>query len=249
MVLEYPTILKALAKAVNPSLPPTFVTSLKTSDPYGAVPMIIFNFPPPRYQIYSSADFATNARTVVAWASKIVYLLGFNQLSDSVPLLDALDDNSFASSFLNLILNLIIVVLAGISTLLIYSLLMISVESRTFELGVMRMIGLQRSGLVQMLIVHSMMFAIPAWAIGLVVSQLVFLLVANLLYQLTAVKISPLLAGSSIGTATALGIAIPLVSSILPIRVSLSFLQPAPATLVSYPLSLFLVECPNKEPP
>ena len=65
-----------------------------------------------------------------------------------------------------------------------------------------------------------MMFAIPAWVIGLVCSQLAFIGVTKVLYNLTSVTVSPLLSGASIGTSTALGIAIPLISAIFPIRVS-----------------------------
>jgi len=64
--------------------------------------------------------------------------------------------------------------LTGISVLLIYSLLLVSVESRTFELGILRMIGLNRVGLVQLLLVHAMMFAVPAWAIGLLLGQFIY---------------------------------------------------------------------------
>ena len=45
-----------------------------------------------------------------------------------------------------------------LSVLLIYSLLMISVESKTFEFGVMRMVGLSKSGIIFMIIIISMLF-------------------------------------------------------------------------------------------
>jgi len=57
-----------------------------------------------------------------------------------VPVLDALDETRFFSLFLGLILNVVIVILLGLSVLLIYSLLMVNVETRTFELGVMRLV-------------------------------------------------------------------------------------------------------------
>jgi len=234
IVMEYSTIFTVLANSLRPSVPASFRTALTALHPYDAVGEVIFNVPPPRFHTYSSPDFDTNARAVVAWASTISYLLGFNQLVETVPLLNSLGDNSVASSFLNLILNIIILLLSGISILLIYSLLMISVEARTFELGVLRMIGLKRSGLVQMLVVHSMMFAIPAWIIGLVLAQLAFIGVTKVLYNLTSVTVSPLLSGGAIGTSTALGIAIPLVSSILPIRVSFFCKQQKQSNMLTF---------------
>ena len=55
--------------------------------------------------------------------------------------------------FLGLIFDIIILLFIVLSILLIYSLLMISVETKTFEFGVMRMVGLSKSGLVYMIIV------------------------------------------------------------------------------------------------
>lgn len=47
--------------------------------------------------------------------------------------------------FLGLVLNIIIFVLLFLSILLIYSLLMVNVDTMTFELGVIRMLGIYRS--------------------------------------------------------------------------------------------------------
>jgi len=222
VVLEYSTILKLISEYLNPDVSPAFRSSLASLDPYDAVPKVLFNLPPPRFESYSSSDFAANARTVVAWSSKIVYLLGLNQLSNSVPLLDAMQINTYAVMFLGLILNIMTILLTAISILLIYSLLLISVESRTFELGVLRMVGLNRSGLIQMLLVHALMFAIPAWISGLLVSQGFFIVVTRVLYRLSDVQISPILTGTSLAVSSVLGLGIPLVSSIFPIRSALT---------------------------
>ena len=50
--------------------------------------------------------------------------------------------------FLGLIFDIIILLFVILSVLLIYSLLMISVETKTFEIGVMRMVGLSKGGLI-----------------------------------------------------------------------------------------------------
>jgi len=54
---------------------------------------------------------------------------------------------------LGLIFDIIIMLFIILSVLLIYSLLMISVESKTFEFGVMRMVGLSKSGIVSMIVI------------------------------------------------------------------------------------------------
>ena len=49
--------------------------------------------------------------------------------------------------FMGLIFDVIILLFVIIAVLLIYSLLMISVETKTFEMGVIRMIGLSKLGI------------------------------------------------------------------------------------------------------
>lgn len=48
-------------------------------------------------------------------------------------------------------MDIIILLFVVLSILLVYSLLMISVETKTFEFGVMRMVGLSKGGLINMI--------------------------------------------------------------------------------------------------
>jgi ABC-type antimicrobial peptide transport system permease subunit len=59
---------------------------------------------------------------------------------------------STAILFLGLIFNIVILLFIILSVLLVYSLLMISVESKTFEFGVMRMVGLSKTGIIFMIV-------------------------------------------------------------------------------------------------
>jgi ABC-type lipoprotein release transport system permease subunit len=45
---------------------------------------------------------------------------------------------------LGCIFNVVLILMIAISTLLIYSLLMVSVETKTFDNGVLRMVGLSK---------------------------------------------------------------------------------------------------------
>jgi ABC-type antimicrobial peptide transport system permease subunit len=59
---------------------------------------------------------------------------------------------SNAILMLGLIFDIIILLFIILSVLLIYSLLMINVESKTFEFGVMRMVGLSKTGIINMVL-------------------------------------------------------------------------------------------------
>lgn len=71
-----------------------------------------------------------------------------------------------------------------ISVLLIYSLLMLSMESKSFELGVMRMVGLSKNNIIILIIMQSFMFVLPSIICGFAVS-FAFLQIAKLYAEST----------------------------------------------------------------
>ncbi len=72
--------------------------------------------------------------------------------------------------FLGLIFDIIILLFVIIAILLIYSLLMISIESKSFEIGVMRMVGLSKGGIIMMIVVQATVFVLPAIVLGMILS-------------------------------------------------------------------------------
>jgi ABC-type antimicrobial peptide transport system permease subunit len=55
---------------------------------------------------------------------------------------------SAAVLFMGLIFDLIVTLFVVIAVLLIYSLLMVSVETKTFQVGVLRMVGMTKIGII-----------------------------------------------------------------------------------------------------
>lgn len=86
-------------------------------------------------------------------ASKIIDRLGFFPFHIDMPVLAVMEGFSNAILMLGLIFDMIILLFMVVSVLLIYSLLMISIEAKTFEFGVMRMTGLSKSGIVMMIMI------------------------------------------------------------------------------------------------
>ena len=59
--------------------------------------------------------------------------------------------SNVAILFIGLVFNILIILFIVISVLLIYSLLMITTETKTFDIGVMRLIGLSSWGFIAMM--------------------------------------------------------------------------------------------------
>ena len=110
------------------------------------------SLPAPRADYYSSSNYFEIQRGVTGYANNIIDSLGFFPVRMRMELLKRMELFSNAILMLGLIFDIIILLFIILSVLLIYSLLMISVESKTFEFGVMRMVGLSKAGIINMII-------------------------------------------------------------------------------------------------
>lgn len=123
---------------------------------------------------------------------------------------------------LGLIFDIIILLFIILSVLLIYSLLMISVEAKTFEFGVMRMTGLSQSGIVTMIIIQAFMFVLPSVFFGFGFSFHTLESVYGMLFTKDmGMDLTPTPSGFAVMQALFVGILIPILSSIVPIQAAL----------------------------
>ena len=73
---------------------------------------------------------------------------------------------SYAVLFIGLIFDILLIMFIIVAILLIYSLLMITVETKAFEIGVMRLVGLSKSSFVAMIFTQAACFVFPAVILG-----------------------------------------------------------------------------------
>ena len=84
--------------------------------------------------------------------------LGLFNIGTNVSLLFSMQTYSYAVLFIGLIFDVLLLIFVVVSCLLIYSLLLISVETKTFEIGVMRLVGLTKIGFTGMILTQAAMF-------------------------------------------------------------------------------------------
>ena len=72
--------------------------------------------------------------------------------------------------FLGIILSMIIVILFLLSVILLYTLLLITVETKTYDLGVLRVLGFNKLGVILLVITQALSYVIPAIIAGLTLS-------------------------------------------------------------------------------
>lgn len=183
LIMEYSTFQGYLGQNINPDMDLTSQEELMTLDLYQFAQYVAINLPPPRIDLYLSSNYDTIQKQVVSYMSDVMYKVGFDETNTTLPVLQGVQNNQIYSLFLGLVFNLAVVILLLLSILLIYSLLMINVETRKFEMGVLRLLGTWRSGIIQLLLFQAFSYAIPSWVLGLASGGLLSFFVVWIFHQ------------------------------------------------------------------
>ena len=217
MVIEYPHFFGMVSDAMVPGAERLSADFART-DSYALAQTINFNFPPPRVGAYMSHDYGQVRANVLKFVGRLSAILGYDKVQVSMTLLRELQELRVVSMFLSLVINLIVTALSALLVLLIYSLLIVSVETRAFDLGVSRMVGMTRRGLVQLLLAQTLVQSVPGWALGLFVGRFVAVHILNQLSEMTKAELPLALDAKAVVEASLMGLVVPLIAAILPIR-------------------------------
>ena len=107
--------------------------------------------PSPRTDFYKHSDYDVIKEKVFSYTNQVIDSLSFFEIESYLRILFDLHNYSRTLLFIGLIANIVVILFVTVAILLIYSLLMISIESKTYEFGVMRLAGLNTSGLVSLI--------------------------------------------------------------------------------------------------
>jgi ABC-type antimicrobial peptide transport system permease subunit len=91
-------------------------------------------------------------RKITVFLSDLEEFLGYYPVQITSAILDKYQTLEIGILIVNLIFNLIKSLLIVISVLIVFSLLLISVQSKTFEIAVIRMVGLKKEGIIGLIL-------------------------------------------------------------------------------------------------
>ena len=121
--------------------------------------------------------------------------------------------------FIGLIFDILLIMFIVVAVLLIYSLLMISVETKTHETGIMRLVGLSKKGFVAMILTQAACFVFPSIISGfLLCLPSIWLIYKELFSEDIGFQPSILPDTGAIIQALIIGLLVPLISALLPIK-------------------------------
>ena len=124
----------------------------------------------------------------------------------------------YGTTSLNLILNLILLGIFGLSLILIYSLLLITTETNSFEFGVLRLVGNSKKNVILIILFQCILFSIPAFILALLFSLLVLNRINEIIKDELDTDLNISINLTSFLIAFSLNFLAPVIAAIFPIR-------------------------------
>ena len=186
--------------------------------------LIMVTLPTPRQSYYESSDFVEIKRGVLDYVNEIVDACGTYPVVASNTLLTSMQVFSIALLFIGLVFNILLIIFVIISVLLIYSLLMITTDTKTFDTGIMRLVGLTSGGFIAMILTQAVMFVVPSIICAYIGSYPLLWWINMKLFQndLSNGRVSFIPGWVATVEAVGIGLLIPTLSAIIPIQRALS---------------------------
>ena len=143
-----------------------FIDFIATQNTSYYADQIIINLKDDRTLPYMQANYDDSVGVLTNIASKISDTLGLFPFQMDLPVLEQLLFTKSSSMVLGMMMDIIIIVLFAMSVLLIYSMKLLNIEEKTFEFGILRMLGSTKRGIIYLILTESLFFIVPAIIIG-----------------------------------------------------------------------------------
>lgn len=145
----------------------------------------------------------------------------YSNVTVSTPIYTSIKSLDIINQILENFMFMIIFFLCLISFILIYSLMQSDVEERTYEFAMLRTLGLQNKNLIILLLIQAMLFSIPGLFLGFIINFICQNGAQVVLYVFADYATVIEMKRRTIILGLVLGIFLPLISNIIPIKQAL----------------------------
>jgi ABC-type antimicrobial peptide transport system permease subunit len=168
-------------------------------------------------------DTKTLVREMAEFSNQVGERLGFGRaLTLTLPIFEALKPLKYLRAFLNQVFSSVTFILIAHGSIVVYSLMLSDATARTYEYGMLRVLGLTHRSLALAMVMQALYYAIPGVVLGLLASLALSAPIIRTLDSYAKVDASAVMLPTAARLATALGLVMPLVATIGPMRRVLS---------------------------
>ena len=198
---------------------PDYSNIVKNIKPHEYGNALVLNFPKNRLNYYMEDDYDILLDKGVRYMNNIVKKMGsLNNYKVKMPLINAMKKFKYGTTLLNLILNLILIGIFGLSLILIHSLLLITTETHSFEFGALRLVGNSKKNVILIIIIECICFSIPAFILALCFSYFILNIINDIIKDELKTDLNISITLNSFIIALVLNFLGPILSAIFPIR-------------------------------
>jgi len=156
---------------------------------------------------------------MVAFSDSVGRDIGFDSpLQMTLPVARALEPLKFLRIFLQQLFNAVVFVLVVHGCITIYALLLNDASARTYEYGMLRVLGLRKYSLGFLLVAQGLYMALPGVALGLLASAALSVPILAQIAEFALVPPDYTYQPAAIFTAIGVGLLIPLIGNMVPMR-------------------------------
>ncbi|RKP01614.1 hypothetical protein CXG81DRAFT_25710 [Caulochytrium protostelioides] len=175
-----------------------------------------------REAIYAKAS-SVRSREIIELSNNVAKSMDLaTSIAFNAALLEVVEATSTLQLYLNETFFLIVFALVILGIILVYSLLLANVEEKAFQYGMWRMLGMTHTMLIEVIVVQSLWFSLPAIGLGLMFAFMAFIPVDYTFLIYTGGNLNTALGESALLLSILVGLFIPLLGMILPIRRALT---------------------------
>ena len=180
---------------------------------------LIINFPKNRINYYIESDYNKLLQNGVNYANELIEEMNnLEYINIEMPLISNMQKFNYGLVLLNLILNVIIISLFILSLILIYSLLLITTETNSFEFGILRLIGTTKKDIILIVIIKCLFFSIPAFILAFIVQFKIISLINSGIKSIIKTDLYLSFNYDSLYASLLINFLSPIIASIIPIR-------------------------------
>ena len=198
---------------------PNYSKWVKDTNPAFYGNELIINFSKNRINYYIESDYNKLLQNGVNYANELIEEMNnLEYINIDMPLISNMQKFNYGLVLLNLILNVIIISLFILSLILIYSLLLITTETNSFEFGILRLVGTTKRDIIIIVIVKCLLFSIPAFIIAFLVQFKIINLINSGIKSIIKTDLSLSFNYDSLYASIMVNFLSPIIASIIPIR-------------------------------
>lgn len=138
------------------------------------------------------------------------------------PVYDSIQAFQYIKLFLESTLLTVVLFIIILSVLLIYSLMIADIDEKTYEMAMLRALGLRTASLFNMIMLQSFIFSVPGLLIGLIISGGVNVLIRYFIFKFTLSNTGYFIATTALILGIVLGIFMPLITNLMTVNRALS---------------------------